>query len=99
MGTLLFSATFPKQLRSIAQQSYLRPDSTARVSVGKIGASNKAVEQRLLRVEGDGTKRDKLDLLRPLLQKNKEEGGSTIVFTNKKHVASWITKELTKSSS
>ena len=93
--TLLFSATFPEPLRRIAQKSYLRPAS-ARVEAGKVGASNKSVEQRLIRVEGEGTKRDKLALLLSLLQKS--EKGSTIVFTNKKHVAQWIAKELGKKS-
>jgi ATP-dependent RNA helicase DDX3X len=93
--TLLFSATFPEPLRRIAQKSYLRPAS-ARVEAGKVGASNKSVEQRLIRVEGDGTKRDKLDILLSLLQNS--ERSSTIVFTNKKHVAQWIAKELGKNS-
>ena len=94
--TLLFSATFPLPLQAIAQKSYLRPDS-ARISVGTIGATNKAVEQRLIKVDGDGTKRDKLAILLALLQKSKKRR-STIVFTNKKHVAQWITKELGKKS-
>jgi ATP-dependent RNA helicase DDX3X len=93
--TLLFSATFPEPLRRIAQKSYLRPAS-ARVEAGKVGASNKSVEQRLIRVKGDGTKRDKLDILLSLLQNS--EKCSTIVFTNKKFVAQWITKELGKKS-
>lgn len=38
--TLLFSATFPKALRDIAQKSYLRKNF-AQVAVGKVGATNK----------------------------------------------------------
>jgi len=98
--TLLFSATFPKALRVIAEKSYLRPNF-ARVAVGKVGASNKSVEQRIVKIEGDGTKRDKLNVLIEILR---EQGGNikqqkpTIVFTNKKHVANWIAKQLTQKS-
>jgi len=98
--TLLFSATFPKALQSIAERSYLRP-GFARVAVGKVGASNRAVEQRIIKIEGDGTKRDKLNVLIDILR---EQGGDTkqqkptIVFTNKKHVANWIAKQLTQKS-
>ena len=94
--TLLFSATFPAPLRAIAKKSYLR-ESFAQVAVGKVGATNKAVEQRLIRCGGDGTKRDKFETLLPLLLREKE-GSSSIVFSNKKHVARWITKELEKNS-
>jgi len=104
--TLLFSATFPKALRVIAEKSYLRPNF-ARVAVGKVGASNKSVEQRLVRIDGEGSKRDKLNMLLGILRQQKSGGDATgdvqqqkptIVFTNKKHVANWITKQLTQSS-
>lgn len=93
--TLLFSATFPKALRDIAQKSYLRRDF-AQVAVGKVGASNKSVEQRIVKIEGDGSKQDKLAVLLPLLQKGKRE--PTIVFSNKKHVASWLARMLGQKS-
>jgi len=93
--TLLFSATFPEPLRVVAQKSYLRANF-ARVAVGKVGASNRAVEQRIVRIEGGGTKHDKLDVLTQLLKSDGNKGRSTIVFTNKKHVANWIARQLTQ---
>ena len=88
--TLLFSATFPPALQRVAQRSYLRP-RYAHVAVGKVGASNASVEQRLVRCEGEGGKRDKLAALLPLLAATPER---TIVFVNKKHGAKWLAKEL-----
>jgi len=103
--TLLFSATFPKALRDIAQKSYLRKNF-AKVAVGKVGATNKSVEQRILKINGDGSKRQKLEELLNLLLHNNNDSKTqnklsppqTIVFTNKKHVASWITKMLSSKS-
>jgi len=88
--TLLFSATFPQPLQEIARRSYLR-DGYAHVAVGKIGASNAAVTQRLVQCAGTGTKRDKLETLLPLLDNKKER---TIIFVNKKHHATWLAREL-----
>lgn len=102
--TLLFSATFPKPLQAIARRSYLRKDF-ARIEVGKVGASNADVEQRLVRCDGAGTKRDKLRALLSLLEEgtstddddNDDRGADrTIVFVNKKHHATWLAKELAK---
>lgn len=93
--TLLFSATFPRPLQIIAQNSYLRR-GYAQVAVGKVGASNKAVEQRIVRIEGNGSKQDKLTVLLTMLKKGKQE--QTILFTNKKHVANWLARMLSKES-
>ena len=94
--TLLFSATFPRPLQVIAQRSYLRKDY-AQIAVGKVGASNKAVEQRLVRIEGNGSKQDKLTVLLTMLKKSKHQHQSpTILFVNKKHVANWVARMLTK---
>ena len=57
----------------------------AHVSVGRVGSSIGSIAQRLILAE-DGHKRAKLDLLRPLLS----SGERTIVFVQKKHVASWV---------
>jgi len=105
--TLLFSATFPSALQAVAEGSYLRSEH-AKVAVGKVGASNARVEQRLVECPGEGLKRDKLQVLLPLLgiggddtsSKGKGEAapapGRTIVFCNKKHHASWLALELAK---
>jgi len=91
--TLLFSATFPKNLQEIARRSYLR-EGHAKITIGRIGASNAAVTQRLVRCAGSGTKRDKLETLLPLLEIGQSE--RTIVFVNKKHHATWLARELDK---
>lgn len=64
--TLLFSATFPPELQAVAKKSYLRP-KYASVAVGRVGASNAKVEQRVVECIGDGTKHDKLKTMIPLL--------------------------------
>lgn len=91
--TLLFSATFPAPLRKAAEAAYLRK-GFAQIAAGKVGASNRAVEQRLLRCPG-GAKRAKFDVLLPLLRAASPPE-PTIVFTNKKHHAKWIAHELNR---
>jgi ATP-dependent RNA helicase DDX3X len=97
--TLLFSATFPMSLQKIAQKSYLR-QGYAKVAIGKVGASNKSVEQRLVKIDGNGSKQDKLEVLLELLLKQQQgQAGkveSTILFVNKKHVANWVAQKLNK---
>jgi ATP-dependent RNA helicase DDX3X len=56
--TLLFSATFPPALQAVARKSYLKP-AFAHVAVGRVGASNANIEQRLVECVGNGTKRDR----------------------------------------
>ena len=98
--TLLFSATFPPPLQAVAKRSYLRP-KFASVAVGRVGASNAAVEQRLVECGGTGTKADKMQILLPLLAADADGGAAaverTIIFTNKKRVAAWVAKELERS--
>jgi len=93
--TLLFSATFPMSLQKIAQKSYLR-QGYAKVAIGKVGASNKSVEQRLVKIEGNGSKQDKLAVLLELLKQDQGKLESTILFVNKKHVANWVAQKLNK---
>ena len=69
---------------STPSHRYLRAPY-AHVSVGRVGSSIGSIAQRLILAE-DGHKRAKLDLLRPLLS----SGERTIVFVQKKHVASWV---------
>ena len=69
--TLLFSATFPRALRAVAEKSYLRAEF-ARVAIGRLGSTNKLVEQRIVRIEGDGTNKYKLEVL---IQIPRDQGG------------------------
>ena len=68
--TLLFSATFPQELQNVARKSYLKPKFVS-VAVGKVGKSNSAVEQRVVRVVGTGTKQDKFTTLVEIMEPSK----------------------------
>ena len=87
--TLLFSATFAPPIQRVAAR-YLR-EPFAHVAVGRVGSSMRSISQHLVHA-GDGHKRTKLDLLRPLIAPSER----TIVFVQKKHVASWVRDQLHK---
>lgn len=86
--TLLFSATMPPEIRSLAMEMLRKP-----VTV-EIGASRpvESVRQVLCPVESDG----KYDLLLDLLHKAGE--GQILVFTRTKHRAKKIATQLIKAS-
>ena len=88
--TLLFSATFAPPIQRVAA-SYLR-EPYAHVAVGRVGSSIETITQRLVLAE-QPDKRSKLSLLLPLIT----GGERTIVFVQKKHVASWVRDQLRKS--
>ena len=85
--TLMFSATFATAVQRVAE-SYLNAPH-AHVAVGRVGSSIGSISQVLVRCD-DGHKRSKLKLLRPLLKR----GERTIVFCQKKHVATWLRGQL-----
>ncbi|KAJ1463037.1 P-loop containing nucleoside triphosphate hydrolase protein [Pelagophyceae sp. CCMP2097] len=89
--TLMFSATFADSVRQVAAK-HLRNDF-ARVTVGKVGAAASSVAQSLVKCES-ADKRDKLALLKSLLV----DGEKTICFVQKKHVATWLGKQLASAS-
>ena len=80
--TLLFSATFPPAIRTVAE-AYVRTDNTVRVTVGDVNATAKNVVQHF--VESRPDKTSKLGHLVELLQ---SEAGrvrhKTLVFIQKK---------------
>lgn len=86
--TLLFSATMPQEIRSLAMEMLKRP-----VTV-EIGASRpvESVRQVLCAVEQEG----KYDMLLSLLQKAGE--GQTLVFTRTKHRAKKLAIQLSRAS-
>ena len=89
--TLMFSATFARPMQRVAAE-YLRGAAhTSHVTVGRVGSSMRAIEQSLVLAEG-GSRRDKLDLIRPLVVPKER----TIIFAGKKHVAKWLCTQLAK---
>lgn len=92
--TCMFSATFPEAIQRIAQK-YMRPYCF--VAVGKVGSTTESITQVIVKAEKND-KRLKLDLLLNLLTDSKKanqgEYPKTIVFTQKKHVASWVKRQL-----
>lgn len=87
--TLMFSATFAQPMQRVAAE-YLRGAAhTAHVTVGRVGSSMSTIEQHLVLAE-EGTRRGKLERLRPLVV----PGERTIIFAAKKHVAKWVRAQL-----
>lgn len=86
--TLMFSATFPDQVQNIAQK-YLRP--YVFVAVGRVGSTTDSITQRLVQASSND-KRTKFELILPLIDKREK----TLIFCQKKHVASWIKTQLMK---
>ncbi|KAJ1457009.1 P-loop containing nucleoside triphosphate hydrolase protein [Pelagophyceae sp. CCMP2097] len=90
--TLMFSATYAAGVAKIAD-AYLRQDRVAKITVGRVGSSVASIEQRLVLAEN--SKQLKLALLLPLLL-GPEAGKRTLVFVQKKHLATWVKNELVK---
>ncbi|KAH8057284.1 helicase [Aureococcus anophagefferens] len=88
--TLMFSATFSPAVQQVAR-AYLDGSRVAEVTVGRVGSSVASIEQRLV-FSPASDKRSKLELLLPVLA----PGEKTIVFVQKKHVATWVKRELAK---
>ena len=87
--TLMFSATFAPPMQRAAVEYLRSAVHTAHVTVGRVGSSMSSIEQRLVLAEG-GSRRCKLDLVRPLLVPRER----TIIFAAKKHVAKWLRAQL-----
>jgi superfamily II DNA/RNA helicase len=84
----MFSATFPEDVQKIAQK-YMR--SYVFVAVGRVGSTIESISQRIVHCPAND-KRTKLGLLLPLLDRTEK----TLVFCQKKHVASWLRGQITK---
>ncbi|MBI1291967.1 DEAD/DEAH box helicase [bacterium] len=83
--TMMFSATFPKDIAKLAESMMTNP---ARVEVGTVARPAESVRQSVVNVNHDG----KMSLLRDILAR--EEVGSTIVFVRTKRGADRVTKAL-----
>ncbi|KAK6069706.1 ATP-dependent RNA helicase DED1-like protein 2 [Seiridium cupressi] len=76
---MLFSATFPTQIRKLAKDHLAA--SHIRIRVGRIGSTHANIEQQVIWVDHFLKKRALLDLLYSL------EPGRTIIFVNNKRLA------------
>ena len=86
--TLFFSATFPDEIRSLADSILNQP---VKVAVAPVSATADTIQQKVYFVEKD----NKLDLLTHILQNDISE--SVLVFARTKHGADKIAKKLQKS--
>ena len=83
--TLLFSATMPQEIAELSQQILYKP---VRVEVTPQSSTVEAIEQRVYKVD----KANKKHLLQYILQDQSLD--SVLVFTNTKHGADRVVKEL-----
>ncbi len=86
--TLFFSATFPDEIRSLADSILNQP---VKVAVAPVSATADTIQQKVYFVEKD----NKLDLLTHILQNDISD--SVLVFARTKHGADKIARKLQKS--
>ena len=85
--TLFFSATFPDEIKNLADSILNNP---VKVSVAPVSATADTIQQKVYFVEKD----DKLDLLTHILQNDISD--SVLVFSRTKHGADKIARKLQK---
>ena len=85
--TLFFSATFPDEIKNLADSILNNP---IKVSVAPVSATADTIQQKVYFVEKD----DKLDLLTHILQNDISD--SVLVFSRTKHGADKIARKLQK---
>jgi len=84
--TLMFSATFPKEIQQLASEflhDYIF------LTVGRVGSSTDLITQKFLKVEAYDKMRVLVDLIR-----NQDKGGLTLIFTETKRDAANLGYEL-----
>ncbi|WP_304342897.1 DEAD/DEAH box helicase [Chryseobacterium koreense] len=86
--TLFFSATFPDEIKNLANSMLTNP---VKVAVAPVSATADTIQQKVYLVE----KENKLDLLTHILQHDISE--SVLVFSRTKHGADKIARKLQKS--
>ena len=87
--TLLFSATFPPPIQTLAAE-FLRP--YVWIAVGRVGSTTDSITQVILKATAD--KRDKLKLVVDAIDQG--PNGRTLIFVQKKRTATWLKKQLNK---
>ncbi|KAI8100001.1 P-loop containing nucleoside triphosphate hydrolase protein [Halteromyces radiatus] len=78
--TLMFSATFPKPIQSLAKEFL---NNYVFFTVGKVGGTSENITQQILLVEGQ----DKRIKLIETLQENEQNDGLTLIFVETKRMA------------
>lgn len=86
--TLLFSATFPREIQLLASD-FLK--LYVWVGVGRVGSTTENITQRVVQVE----EHSKVEQMLPLLE---EVEGRTLLFVEQKKTASWLLSWLTARS-
>jgi len=84
--TVMFSATFPSEIQKLAK-AFMKP--YVFIAVGRIGGTTENIEQRLVLASAE--KRQKFELV---LEELKRVRGKTLIFVQKKRVATQIKKWL-----
>ena len=79
--TLMFSATFPKEIQRLASD-FLSRDDYVFLTVGRVGSTSENIEQRVLLVEEQEKRSVLLDLL-----DNDKTSGLTLIFVETKRAA------------
>ena len=87
--TLLFSATFPPKIQTMAAE-FLRTYTW--IAVGRVGSTTDSITQVLIKASPD--KRQKLRLVVDALQRG--PNGRTLIFVQKKRTATWVKNLLCK---
>lgn len=87
--TLLFSATFPPAIQTLASE-FLRP--YVWIAVGRVGSTTDSITQVIIKATPD--KRHKLELVVDVLERGPD--GRTLIFVQKKRTATWLKKQLNK---
>jgi superfamily II DNA/RNA helicase len=87
--TLLFSATFPPPIQTLAAE-FLRP--YVWIAVGRVGSTTDSITQVILKATAD--KRHKLKLVVDAIEQGPK--GRTLIFVQKKRTATWLKKQLNK---
>lgn len=89
--TLLFSATMPPDIRRLADKFLMNPRE---ISVAPPSSVASTIEQKILKLKGNASPRDKRDTLRRLIREG--DVRNAIVFCNRKRDVSIVYRSLSR---
>ena len=92
--TLMFSATFPNEIQSMAQELL---DNYLFLTVGQVGGACSDVTQSILQVSQFEKREKLLEIIRGNIQKNPKKPVKTLVFVEAKKTADFIAAYLSQS--
>jgi len=87
--TMMFSATFADEIQVMARD-FLWEDYIF-LSVGRVGATNESIEQKLVWVESFG---EKFSRVKKAIKEESGDGGLTLVFVETKRGADELEKDI-----